>query len=195
MFADDSKLYRIIKYSHDVDTLQQDLNYISSWSKLWLLNFNTAKCSVMHLGKNSNTTYTLYDLATNSNNILQSTKEQKDLGIWTTSTMNFTMHCQKTASKANQALGMIKQNFKYMSKDSLMTLYKTFVRPHLEYCTPNWNPGYCKDIDILERVQRRATKLIPSISTFSYETRLNHLQLHSLYCRRQRSNLRLRYSK
>ena len=143
----------------------------------------------MHLSKNSNATYTLYDLATNSNNILQSTTEQKYLGIWTTSTMNFTMHCHKAASKANQALGMIKQNFKYMSKDSLMILYKTFVRPHLEYCAPIWNPCYCKDIDILKRVQRRATKLISSISTFSYETRLNHLHLHSLYCRRQRSDL------
>ena len=141
----------------------------------------------MHLGKNSNATYTLHDLANNSNNILKSTTEQKDLGIWTTSTMNFTMHCHKAASKANQALGMIKQNFKYMSKDSLMILYKTFVRPHLECCAPIWNPRYCKDIDILERVQRIATKLIPSISTFNYETRLNHL--HSLYCRRQRSDL------
>ena len=103
--------------------------------------------------------------------------------------MNFTMHCHKAASKANQALGMIKRNFKYVSKDSLMILYKTFVRPHLEYCAPIWNPRYCNDIDILERVQRRATKLIPSISTFSYEARLNHLQLHSLYCRRQRSDL------
>ena len=111
MFADDFKLYRIIKYSHDVDTLQQDLNCISNWSKLWLLNFNTAKCSVMHLGKNSNATYTLYDLVTNSNNILQSTTEQKDIGIWTTSTMNFTMHCHKAASKANQALGMIRHDW------------------------------------------------------------------------------------
>ena len=81
----------------------------------------------MHLGKNSNATYMLYDLATNSNNILQSTSEQKNLGVWTTSTMNFTMHCHKATSKANQALGMIKQNFKYMSKGSLMILYKTFV--------------------------------------------------------------------
>ena len=162
---------------------------ISSWSKLWLLNFNTTKCSVMHLGKNSNATYTLFNLATNSNTVLQSTTEQKDLGVWTTPTMNFTMHCHKAASKANQALGMIKRNFKYMSNSSLMILYKTFVRPHLEYCAPIWNPHYCRDIDILKRVQRKATKLIPKISTLSYESRLNHLRLHSLYCRRQRSNL------
>ena len=143
----------------------------------------------MHLGKNSNATYTLFNLATNSNTVLQSTTEQKDLGVWTTPTMNFTMHCHKAASKANQALGMIKRNFKYMSNSSLMILYKTFVRSHLEYCAPIWNPHYCRDIDILERVQRRATKLNPAISTLSYESRLNHLQLHSLYCTQQRSDL------
>ena len=49
----------------------------------------------------------LFNLATNSNTVLQSTTEQKDLGVWTTPTMNFTMHCHKAASKANQALGMI----------------------------------------------------------------------------------------
>ena len=74
MFADDSKLYITIKDPHDIDILQQDLNYISSWSKLWLLNFNTTKCSVMHLGKSSNASYTLFNLATNSNTVLQSTK-------------------------------------------------------------------------------------------------------------------------
>ena len=70
-----------------------------------------------------------------------------------------------------------------------MILYKTFVRPHLEYCALIWNPRYCKDIDTPEKVQRRATKLVPSISTLSYESRLNQLQLHSLYCRWQRSDL------
>ena len=189
MFADDSKLYRIIQNPCDTDTLQHDLNYISNWSKLWLLNFNTTKCSVMHLGRNDRATYTLFNLATNSNTLLQPTTEQKDLGVWTTPSMNFSVHCQKAGSKANQALGMIKRNFKYMSNSSLMILYKTFVRPHLEYCAPIWNPHYCKDIDTLEKVQRRATKLVPSISTLSYEFRLNQLQLHSLYCRRQRSDL------
>ena len=54
---------------------------------------------------------------------------------------------------------------------------------------PIWSPHYCKDTDTFEKVQRRAAKLIPTVSTFSYESRLNQLQLHSLYCRRQRSDL------
>ena len=99
MFANDSKLYRTIKDSHDMDIQQQDLNYISSWSKLWLLNFNATKYSVMHLGKNSKASYTLFNLATSSNTVLQSTTEQKDLGVWTIPPMNFAMHCHNAANK------------------------------------------------------------------------------------------------
>ena len=129
MFADASKLYRIIRNPCDSEALQHDLNHISNWSKLWLLNFNTTKCSVMHLGRNAKATYiyTLFNLATNSNTLLQPTLEQKDLGVWITPSMTFSVHCHKSAGNANQALGMIKRNFKYISKSSLMMLYKTFV--------------------------------------------------------------------
>ena len=66
--------------------------------------------------------YTLFNLVTNSNTLLQPTTEQKDLGVWNTPSMNFSVHCQKAASKANQALGKIKRNFKYMSKVPLLGL-------------------------------------------------------------------------
>ena len=184
MFADDSKLYKTIHNQHDTEILQRDLDFISNWSKLWLLNFNTTKCSVMHLGRNDKPTYTLFDQITKTNTPLQPTVEQRDLGVWITPAMNFSSHCHKIANKANQILGRLKRNFKYISTSSFKILYKTFVLPHLEYCTPIWNPHFAKDIDVLEKVQRRATKLIPSISTQPYETRLAKLNLHSLYCRR-----------
>ena len=63
MFADDSKLYRIIETPRDVEILQEDLNFISNWSKLWLLEFNTLKCTVIHFGRGNHNTYTLYDQA------------------------------------------------------------------------------------------------------------------------------------
>ena len=89
--------------------------------------------------------------------------------------MNSSVHCHRAASKANQALGMIKCNFKYLSKCYLVMLYKTFVHPHLEYYVPIWNLYYCKDINAFEKVQRRATKIVPSVSTVSYESRYNYI--------------------
>ena len=83
--------------------------YISNWSKLWVLNFNTTKCSVMHLGRNDRATYIYTYINNTLVTLLHPTTEQKDIGVWTTSSMNFSVHCHKAAGKANQALlGMIK---------------------------------------------------------------------------------------
>ena len=65
-------------------------------------------------------------------------------------------------------------------------LYKTFVRPTLEYCTPIWNLYFAKDVDVLENIQRHATKLLPSITSLPYECRLRYLNIYSLYGRWQR---------
>jgi len=186
IFADDSKLYRNIKTPRDTEILQDDLNY---WSKLWLLKFNTLKCTVIHLGREDHNTYILYNQASGAQSQLVPTTEQRDLGVWITPDMSTNLHCHKIASNANQVLGRLKQSFKSRQPSTFTMLYKSLVRPHLEYCTPIWSPHLPKDNDILEREQRRATKLITSISTLTYEARLEKLQLYSLYCRRQRVDL------
>ena len=68
-------------------------------------------------------------------------------------------------------------------------LYKTFVRPTMEYCMPIWNPYLAKDIGALESIQRCATKLLPSITSLPYESRLQDFNIYSLYCRQQRGDL------
>ena len=123
--------------------------------------------------------YTLiYDQALGAQKQLASTLEQKDLGVWITPDLSSSLHCHKIASNANQVLGRLKRNFKNRSPSTFTTLYKTLVRPHLEYCAPIWSPHLAKDIDVLEKVQRRATKLITSISTLTYEARLEELDLY-----------------
>ena len=126
----------IIETPHDVDILQEDLNFVSSWSRLWLLKFNASKCNVMHLGKGNSNIYTLCNQALGVHSELESTTEQKDLGIWITPEMSSSLHCHKIASNANQILGRLKRTFKYRAASSFMILYKTLVRPHLEYCAP-----------------------------------------------------------
>ena len=75
------------------------------------------------------------------------------------------------------------------TKDSFLTLYKTYIRPHLEYCVQVWSPHLQRDKDVLEKAQRRATKIVPELVNLSYEERLHQLGLTTLEKRRTRGDL------
>ena len=77
--------------------------------------------------------------------------------------------CSKAANEANKRLGMIHRNFKCKAKKVILPLYKSIVRPHLDYCVQAWRPHYRKDVDKLEKVQRRATKMVEGLEGYSYE--------------------------
>ena len=98
--------------------------------------------------------------------------------------MKVSEQCGIAAAKGNQILGLIRRNIVYKEKELIIPLYKTIVRPHLEYCIQAWRPYRKKDNDILERVQRRATKMIPKLRNISYEIR----GLTTLETRRLRGN-------
>ena len=92
--------------------------------------------------------------------------------------------CGLAAAKGNQILGLIRRNITYMDKTLIIPLYKAIVRPHLEYCIQAWRPYQKKDIDKFERVQRRATKLIPELKHVCYERCLLECRLTTLETRR-----------
>ena len=85
--------------------------------------------------------------------------------------------------KAMQSLATNKQTFKFN------ILYKTYIRQHIEYYIQAWSPYYAKDIDLLEKVQHQATKLLPQLANLPYLRRIRNLDIYSLYCRRQRRDL------
>ena len=90
--------------------------------------------------------------------------------------------------KGNQVLGMIRRNKTYKEKSLIVPLYKAIVRPHLEYCIQAWSPYLRKDIAMLEKIQRRATKLIPGLGDIRYEERLKECGLTTLETRRLRGD-------
>ncbi len=94
--------------------------------------------------------------------------------------------CRMSAYKGNHILGMIRRNIRYKDKGLIVPLYKAIGRPHLEYCTHAWRPYRRKDIDMLDKIQRRATKLIPGLRDLSYEERLKECGLTTLETRRLR---------
>ena len=97
------------------------------------------------------------------------------------------------ANKANQVLGMIKRNVRSRSKEVILKLYKGLVRPLLEYSIQAWRPFKKGDIKLLERVQKRATKLVEGLRNKSYEERLIELKLPSLEDRRTRGDMIMTY--
>lgn len=183
-FADDTKLCKGISNHQDANILKQDLDKIYTWSLEWQMLFNVDKCTVIHMGKNNIQFH--YKLG---ENIIQSSQKERDLGVIIDSTGKTSQQCSMAVKKANAVLGMIKRNIHFKSKDVIVRLYKALVRPRLEFCVQAWSPYLRKDIDMIERVQRRATKLIDGCSSMSYEKRLEETELIPMEKRRVRGDL------
>ena len=115
--------------------------------------------------------------------------EEKDLGVVVDDKLLFRKHISTKISKANTMIFLIKHTFKHLDAEMFNLLYKSLVRPQLEYASNVWSPTLKMDINSLEKVQRRATRLVPEISSLSYTDRLQHLKLPTLQFRRLRQDL------
>ena len=160
MFADDAKLGHVVSTDNDRIKLQEDIDSMENWADTWSLQFNPKKCKVLHLGKNNPS----YDYTmTKDKLVLDNSDAERDLGVVIDSALSFSNHINEIVSKANRILGLIKRNFKYLDENSFLNLYKTLVRPLLEYASPVGNPHQMKYVKLIEGVQRRGTKLLSSV--------------------------------
>jgi hypothetical protein len=188
MFVDDTKVFNHIRQPEDCATLQHDLDKLSDWAEKWQLKFNVSKCGVVHYGKQKvSYTYSMRDGLSRSD--LEIKDEEKDLGVVFDPSLKFSKHVGKVANKANRIAGLIRRTFTHMDENMFLLLYKTLVRPHLEYANCVWNPFLQQDIDKLEKVQRRATKMIPAFKDLPYSSRLERLNLPTLAFRRHRGDM------
>jgi len=125
---------------------------------------------------------------------LEETAEEKDLGIWTDRSLKPSIHLSHAVCNANQLLGMIRRSFMFVDRDLMTQLFTTMIRLHLEYCNVVWHPCLKQDIELLEGVQHRATKMVPGLAKLSYEERLQKMNLPSLvYHRTRGESLRSKY--
>ncbi|KFW04440.1 hypothetical protein N327_09952, partial [Fulmarus glacialis] len=152
----------------------RDLDRLERWAHANLMKFNKAKCKVLHVGRDNSK-----EIQT-GRKWIESSPEEKDLGILDDEKLKMTRQCVLAAQKANHILGCIKRSVTSRSREVILPLYSTPLGLHLEHCVQLWGPQHKKDMDLLERVQGRATKLIRGLEHLSYEDRLTQLGLFSL---------------
>ena len=196
MYADDTKIQAKIDKKHefqDTQSMQIDINNIIEWTNTWLMRLNINKCKIMHVGKKNNYNYTMNSYESNEPVILQKTELERDLGILISNDLKFTAQSNKAAATANRTLGLLKKTFRFRGVEMWKKLYTTYVRPHLEFAVPVWNPYLKGDIEALERIQHRATKIAHDLRGLDYSSRCVKLDLSTLKDRRTRGDLIQKY--
>ena len=192
IFADDTKLFKEVQRV-DRCSLQEDLDRLTDWSRDWLLNFHQEKCCHMRIGSSTtDSTYSMKEVDNNGDtkrHSLAQTEAEKDLGVIIDNKLSFKNHIAKATAKANSRLGIIRRSFDFLTEKTFVQLYKSMVRPVLEYGQSVWQPALKKLTQDVEDVQRRATKMIGKLKDKPYAERLEVLKLPSLEHRRRRGDM------
>ena len=159
IYADDTKAFSQIKTDEDRAMLQHSIDQMYRWTQEWQLLFNQSKCKILHIGEN-NPKYKYYIGEGANRREIETSVIEKDLGVLVDNELNFESHIDYVIKRASSKKAQILRNFTFRSKKVLVPLFKTIVRPILEYANTVWDSSYRNQINLIEAVQRKFTKHI-----------------------------------
>lgn len=173
LFADDLKIFLKISSHNDATKLQHDINAIAVWCRLNGLDLSITKCNAMSFTRRTEATFQFFNY--NVNNVtLNRVQAIHDLGVWFDSKLSFDNHLKFISNKAYKMLGFISRSLNnFVQINTYKLLYFTYVRSSLEYCSQVWSPYYESGIDLIEKVQRRFTRIL--YRRFHYPAEINYM--------------------
>jgi hypothetical protein len=191
LFADDCLLYREIRTFRDHLILQSDLDQLQEWARKWGMKFNAQKCYILSTKTRSHYFYQLNGV------FLKEVQQSPYLGLQISTDLKWSSHISGISGRASSTLGFLKRNLRNCPPDIRRMAFITLVRSSLEYGAVVWDPYLARDVDRLEKVQRKAVRFIAK----DYRSRdpgcvtrmLRQFELPTLQDRRRRARLRMMY--
>jgi len=154
-FADDTKMCGVVNMLEARDVIQRDLERLERWACVKLVKFNKTKFKVLHMvWGNAMQKYSPCREG------IETSLEKKDVRVFADKKLNMTCQCVLVAQKANRLLCCFQSSMVSRSMEVILPLYTALVRAHLESSVQLWSPQHRKDTDLLERGQKRATKMV-----------------------------------
>ena len=184
-FADDTRVIHAVASRTETEQLQSDLQKLYTWADTANMSFNNSKFEVMRYGLNCELKQSTEYTAHNGDKI-ESKTDTRDLGVTMSDDATFSAHIRNVVKRARSQMGWVLRAFSTREELAMMTLYKSMIRPLLEYCCQLWNPWKASDVKALEGIQRTFTSKIISLNGLNYWQRLQKLGLYSLERRRER---------
>ena len=192
-FADDTRISKSISRYEDSILLQNDLNNVVNWSNTNNMVLNEDKFQLMIFSADKNNLMNnlpfmdeFKKYTTTSGICIQPHSVIKDLGINISNDFLWTTHINYIASKATKKAAWVLNTFSDREQFTMLTLYKSLIRSHIEYCCPLWNPQNIKEIQKLEAIQNSFVSKIHGLQSLNYWEKLEKLKLDSLQRRRER---------
>ena len=187
LYADDAKLYAPIMNSDSERQIQEDIDRVVDWCNRWRLRLNVSKCFFLHYKPNKlDGNYPNYHMG---NDELQRRQNATDLGVIICDDLKLHDQVNKACKEATRQINIIRRTFVSRNPEFLSNMFKSHIRPKLEYCVPMWNPVYAGDVGRMEKVQNRFTRLLLHGRTMTPAERNEVLGLTTHKIRRLRGDL------
>ena len=188
LYADDAKIYSAINDQESIEELQRDVDRMVVWCNQWRLKINPEKCNLLQYNPRSaqrqfSPTYWIEDVE------IQRKTEVRDLGIFISEDLKFHAQVDKACRRAHMEINRIRRSFTSRSPEFISNMWKLYVRPHLEYCVEVWNPKALGDINKMEKVQNKMSKLARNCRHLRPEQRNEIMGLTAHEKRRLRGDL------